>query len=212
MAVEKDKVLAAIETKFKGKSISKTFKQNLAAKWAEKIETEDDIDTYIEDREEIITEAISEADRRAVDAAKKASEKAKEAGKEPKDEPKEVELPDDTPAWAKTLIENNKALEAKLNGFEQAQSQKTIAERFKSHEKLKGIPELLFKGRIPQTEDDFEAAVEELATDFEALAKEQNITRFGNDKPGGAGHKPEGGKKQATKEEIDALAEKMNLT
>lgn len=212
MAVEKEKVLPVLEAKLKGKGYPKTFVDSLAAKMAAKIDTDDDIETYVEDRVELLVEADKEADRRATAAATKAAEKAKEAGKEPKEEPKEDELPDDTPAWAKTLIENNKALEAKLKGFEQAQSQKSIAERFKSHEKLKGIPELLFKGRIPQTEEDFEAAVEELATDFESLAKEQNITRFGNDKPGGAGHKPEGGKKQASKEEIDALAAKMNLT
>ena len=213
MAVEKDKVLAAIESKFKGKSISKTFKQNLAAKWAEKIDTDDDIDTYIEDREDVITEAISEADRRATDAATKAAEKAKQAGKEPDDKKKdEIELPDDTPAWAKAIIEQNKALSEKVSGFEQAQSQKSIAERFKADERLKGIPEFMFKGRIPSKEEDFETYAEELKADYEAFATEKNLEKFGQDTPGAVGGKtPAGGKKEASKEEVAAITDGMKI-
>lgn len=205
MAVDKDKVYAELEKKFKGKSISKTFKQELAAKWAEKIDTEDDIESYVDDREDVITAAISEADRRATEAANKAVEKAKTPAKQ-EEEPKEDELPADTPAWAKALLKKNETLEAKLNGFEQAQTQKTIAERFKTDERLKGIPEFMLKGRVPSKEEDFETAITELSGEFETWAKENNVQKFGQDKPGG--NAPgKGNESKATKEEIDSIAD-----
>jgi len=76
MAVEKGLVLTAIEAKFKGKSLSKTFKENLATKWAAKIDNDTDIDDYVSDREEIILEAEREANSRVTEAVKKATAKA----------------------------------------------------------------------------------------------------------------------------------------
>jgi hypothetical protein len=211
MAVEKDKVLAAIESKFKGKSISKTFKQNLAAKWAEKIDTEDDIDTYIEDREDIITEAISEADRRATDAATKAAEKAKQAGKntETEVETEEEDLKDLSPEM-KAVLKRLDAVASKVEGFEQAQSQKSIAERFKADERLKGIPEFMFKGRVPSKEEDFETYAEELKADYEAFATEKNLERFGNDTPGATGNKTPAGGNGKVSDTIKQLATAVN--
>lgn len=202
MPVEKGKVLAAIESKFKGKSITKTFKENLAEKWAAKIDNDTEIDTYIEDREDVILEAVSEADRRATDAVKKA--KQPDPNPEPK---KEEELPADTPEWAKALINQNKALEERLTGFESAQQQKSIAERFKTDERLKGIPEFMLKRAVPSKEEDFETAVTELASEYSTFAKEAKITTFGNDTPPGAAPGKEGGKKEASKEEIDKIAD-----
>lgn len=206
MAVEKDKVLAAIETKFKGKSITKTFKENIAAKWAAKIENEDDIESYIDDREDVILEAVSEADRRATDAAKKASEKKVE--KEKEKETEEDELPEDTPAWAKALVKQNKDLADKVSGFEKAQQSKSLEERFRTHEKIKDIPEFILEGRIPTTEEDFEDAVNRTVTGYEKFAQDQNITRFGKDNP--AGNKGGGGETGKVSPIVKQLAENIN--
>lgn len=177
MAVEKDKVLAAIELRFKGKSLTKTYKESLATKWAAKIDNETDIDNYINDREEDILEAASEADRRATEAVNKAKHEA----------PKTTEpnpVPDDAPAWFKAYTEQQgktiEELKGQLSGFQQQQTQKTIEQRFKADERLKGVPEFLFKGRIPKTEDELESAITELATDWQGHSK----TQFGNDNPG----------------------------
>lgn len=208
MAVEKDKVLAAIELKFKGKSITKTFKENIAAKWAAKIESEEEIDNYIDDREDVILEAVSEADRRATDAVNKSKSKQPE----PQDPPAPPKDDDDTetPKWAKGILAKLEAAEAKINGFEAAQKTKSITERFKSDERLKGVPELMFKGRIPQTEEEYETAVTELATDFTTFAEQAKLTTFGKDNPAPAG-KPAGGKKEASKEEIAKVTEIMGI-
>jgi len=159
MAVDKGKVLVKLNELFKGKSASKTYKENLASKLADKIETEEDIDTYVDDRADIFLESISEADRRVTEATK------------PKPtEPVVEPVSDDAPAWFKAHAEKtNKVIEeltGKLTGFEQQQTAKTIEQRFKSDERLKGIPEPAFKGRIPKTEEEFEAAVTELTTDY----------------------------------------------
>src|SRR5690606_12119794 len=120
MAVEKQLVLAAIETKLKGKSLSKNFKDNLATKWAEKIEDEAGIEAYIADREDLLLEASSEADRRAVAAAKKAKEDALKATSTTVEDD-DIELPSDTPDWAKALMKQNQALAQKVQSFESQQ-------------------------------------------------------------------------------------------
>lgn len=204
MAVERDKVLAAIELRYKGKSMSKTFKENLAAKYAAKIDNDTEIDSYIEDREDIVLEAISEADRRATDAAKKNNAPPKDDNEPPKQSAN-----DDAPAWFKTYAENQKkemeALSGKVATFETAQTAKTLEQRFKSDERLKGVPEVMFKGRIPKTEEEFESAVTELASDYAPLAEQMKKSTFGTFKPAGGSEPSTGAKKQASKEQIDAI-------
>lgn len=212
MAVEKDKVLAAIELKFKGKSITKTYKENLASKWAAKIESEEDIDTYISEREEDVLEAAAEADRRATEASKKAAAEKSKTEPNPPTPPAEDPFKD-APEWMKAYMkqqeDKTKALEDKLTGFEQANKQKTIAERFKSDPRVKDIPEKFLKGRIPQSEDDLEAAIAELENDWKEIATEHNITKFGEGKPGGAATAGKGGTGKVS-DTVKQLAESLN--
>lgn len=197
MAVEKGKVLAAIELKFKGKSLTKNFKENIAAKWAAKIETDEEIDAYIEDREDIVLEASTEADRRATQATAKAKADAAAAvtGKPetPKDEP--AELPDDTPAWAKALMQQNKALADKVDGFERQKQTDSIADRFKKDKRFEGIPAELLHGRYPAKEEDYEAAAEAASTALKPLVEQFKLAGFGKDAPaGGNGQSAAAGK------------------
>lgn len=198
MAVEKGKVLAAIEAKLQGKSLTKNFKENLATKWAEKIETEDDIEAFVDDREDVLLEASSEADRRAVAAAKKAKSESQE--------PKQEETPsvdDDTPAWAKALIQ-------KVEGFERQQKSQTIAERFRNDERiksLKGLQEHMFKGRIPQSEEEYDAKVEEFVDDWKPYL-EKTVIQDQKDipPPNGKGAPKAGGKEISAEEAKAAVA------
>lgn len=187
MAVEKGKVLAAIEAKLKGKSLSKNFKDSLATKWAEKIDTEDDIDSYIDDREDVLLEASSEADRRAVAAAKKAKEEAEKKTAPPVEtEEEDDELPSDTPEWAKSLVKQNKALASKLQAFEAQQQQGTIQDRFRKDDRitsLKGIPDHAFSGRIPKTEDEYDSAVESFVNDWKPFLEKHKLSEQGGDNP-----------------------------
>lgn len=214
MPVEKGKVLAAIETKFKGKSITKTFKENIAEKWAAKIDNDTDIDDFVNDREDVILEAVSEADRRATDAVKKAKANEPKPNDTNPEPPKDdvIEIPADTPEWAKALIAQNKTLADKVNGFEASQQQKSIAERFKTDERLKGIPEFVLKRAIPSKEEDFEESVTNLAAEYSTFAKEANLQSFGKDTPAGGGvGNPPANPKEATKEEIEAIVSGMKV-
>lgn len=203
MSVEKAKVLTAIELKFKGRSISRIFKENLAEKWAVKIDNETDIDAFIEDREDVVLEASTEADRRATEAVKKLT--PKQEGKT-EEKAEDVKVADDAPEWAKALIKQNEALNAKITGFETQQTQKTLSERFKSSPELKGVPEFMFKGRIPSTEEEFENAVLELKTDYTEFATTNKISSLGNDIPNtGANFKPN--EKSEVSPAIKAFAE-----
>jgi predicted phage tail protein len=186
MAVPKGMILIAINKAFEGKSLSKTFKENLAEKWAVKIDNETDIDAYIEDRADIILEASTEADRRATDALRKATLLKKEEETKIDDKP---DLLQDAPEWARAMIENQKALESKITGFETQQKTKSLTERFENHPDLKGIPTFMFKGRIPTSEDDFETAVNELKTDYTSFATENKLSALGMDIPNNFGNK-----------------------
>ncbi len=206
--VEKGKVLAAIETKLKGKSLSKNFKDNLATKWAEKIETDEEIDEYVENREDVLFEASAEADRRAVAAAKKAKETP-----EKKEEQEEPEIDNEAPAWAKALIKQNQTLASRLESFESQQKHQTISERFKKDERissLKGVQEHMFKGRIPQTEEEYEAAVEEFISDWKPFLEKVVLEEQGGDTPpsgkGGAGG---GDVKKISAEDAKAIVASM---
>jgi hypothetical protein len=219
MAVDVKKVSDAIELKFKGKSLSKDFKKALATKWAEKIDNDADIDTYINDREDIILETANEGDRRVTAALKKA-ETTK--GKEKDDVIVEEEDEDlkDAPPWAKALVKQNKELAGKVQAFETEKSQQTIAQRFSSDPRLKGIDPKLYKGRVPKTEEEFEERVLEIAEDLKDFVKEEVAggnnpggSAFGKDKPnfgGGANKDLNTQPTQAQKAAIEKVKEFTN--
>lgn len=212
MAVEEKKVSDAIELKFKGKSITKDFKKNLAKSWAAKIDNDADIDAYINDREDIVLEASAEGDRRATAAIKKPNDPTKPTKETLTVEVDEDELKD-APDWAKALIKSNKALNEKVAAFENKSTQQTLAERFQSDERLKNIPKQLLKGRFPKTDEEFEAAIEEATTDLKDFAKAEgneggNKAGFGNDKPrfsGKAGAQAADKLKPETQQAIDKV-------
>lgn len=217
MAVEKDKVVAVLKAKLKGKSHTKTFIESVAKRYADKIENEDGIDEYVDDRLDDLIEAGAEADRRAAAAAKKAKEDAAKAisGDDTKTEdPEPIDDPT-MPTWAKTLIKQNQELAATVTKLQAEKHTETITDRFKKDERLKGIPEFAFKGRIPTSEEDFENAVTELANDFKPFI-EQNKGNggFGSDTPkfGGNNQQPAGGGSGKVDPAILKFAEQNNKT
>jgi hypothetical protein len=108
--------------------------------------------------------------------------------------------------FEKMMLQKFGALETKISGFETQQSQKTLSERFKSSPELKGVPEFMFKGRIPTTEEDFENAVSELKTDYTSFATENKLSILGSDVPNtGANFKPN--EKSEVSPAIKAFAE-----
>lgn len=207
---DKGLVLKAIEAKLKGKSLSKNFKENLASKWAEKIENDEDIDVYVDDREDILLEASSEADRRAVAAAKKAAEKKADEGKDDDDV---TDIGDDAPPWAKALIKQNQSLSSKIEAFELKQKSQSITERFKNDERIKqltGLPDHAFTGRIPQSEDEYEQAVEAFTADWQPILEKIKLGGQGGDEPAsGKGGSTGDDVKKISNDDAKAIVEAM---
>lgn len=191
MAVDKGKVKAALDTKYKGTSLSKNFKEQFAAAAAEAIDDEAGVDEYINTYDGLIRLTIAENDRRATEATAKARQDAADAaaGKTKTDPQKQEgadELPPETPEWAKALLKQNQQLAAKVEGFERAKQAETLADRFKKDERLKGIPDFMLRRAIPQKEEDFDTAVTELATEYQAFAEQNKLAGFGGDVPPGS--------------------------
>lgn len=182
MAVEEGKVLAKLEVKFKGKSLTKNFKQAIAKKWAAKIDNDEDIDGYIDDREDVVLEASTEADRRATQATATAKADAANAitgAATPAAEPE----PDTEMGKLLKMVSSLTETVTKLQTEKQAE---TIADRFKKDPRLKGVPDFMLKLAIPHKEEDFETSVTALATEFTQFATDNKLSAFGGDTPAGA--------------------------
>ncbi len=215
MAIEQAKVLTALSTKFKGKSLSKTFLQKTATRYAAKIDTEADLDDYINDREEDILAAGEEADRRVTAATKKLA--ADKAADSPKKDATDVEIDDDelkdAPPYVKALLKSFEGMKSELTTLKAEKTAGTIEKRFLEDPRLKGINSKLLKGRIPKTEEELEAAVEEAAEDLkefivaEGDSKGTGKTSFGSDRPGFSGKANGGGSGSSTTEKVpDAIS------
>lgn len=219
MAVDKDKVLVKLDVKYKGKALSKTSKDKLAAAWAAKIETDDDIDDYIDDRDDVIQTLISEADKRVTDAVTKTEAKHKKpADKADKGENDDNDDEDETAgldAGQKLIFKKLKELSGEVNQIKTEKTKSNIAERFANHADLKDIPAIFKKGRTPQTDEEFDATVEEVKNDYAEYSKTHKVEHLGGDQPtntGGKGGKGGGTEtKPASKEELDAIAGKIGM-
>lgn len=209
MAVEKGLVRQALENKFKGKSLSKTSKDKLAEAYAPVIDNPADIDDYINAQTPAIEILIAETDSRVTEALKKAP-KVESAKTETSTE--EIELPADTPEWARAMMKQNQDMKKDLEGFKASQSQQSVEQRFRNHEELKGIPEIFLKGRTPQTAEDIDTVVAEIKSDVEAYQTANNVTIIGKDTPPGAGGGAGGGtpKAEEVAPELQAYFAKAN--
>lgn len=171
MAIEKAKVLAALQLKFKGKSISKTFLDKLATRYCAKIETDADMDDYINDREDDILDGAAEADRRVQAATKKPAEGGKPEVKKDVIEVDDDELKD-APPYVKAMMAQMKGMNETINKLNADKTADTLSTRFLKDERLNGLDPKLLKGRFPKTEEEFEDAVTEAAEDLKDFVKE----------------------------------------
>lgn len=223
MAVEIGKVTPVLDVKLKGKGFTKTYRDSLAKTLAAKIEKDEDIESYIDDRLDLILETEKEGDRRATQAAKTKEQEitAKLTGNDPEkpkqDDPKEPALPDGTPEWMKTFIQNQQkqmeALTNQLTGLQQASNQKSIAERLTTDERTKGIPKSYYEGwALPNSSDEFDAFADKLKTNYTSFATEHKLAGFGADAPpgNGGGNAGTGGKvKPASEDEVKEVMKNL---
>ena len=167
MAVEKAKVRAMLDTKTAGKNLTPAYKDSIAANYADKIETDEDIENYVSDRVDTIIISSSEIDRaRTIASTAKKEEPAQPA--QPAVVPAKTESGEDVPAYMKAFMEQQAAQLAELKGQLAQQTaektQATLAERFTKDERMAGIPVSLALKFAPKTEAEFEAAVTDATT------------------------------------------------
>lgn len=108
---------------------------------------------------------------------------------------------DDTPSWAKALI-------AKVESFEKANTQKTLKERFLSDKRVKDIPDFIRNGYIPTSEEEFEEKASELSTAYKEFAEKNKLQNYSGDNPPKGKHK-EVGEKKISKEDAEKIASEL---
>ena len=211
------KILDALIEKYTG--VKEPILRRVAAKLAKTVENEDDIATAIEGAFTDVLEAYG--DQRATDAQKTAvanyerkhnlkDGKAVDGGK-PDEEP-EQKPADDTPEWAKALIEANKSLKERLDamdGEKRSQSRRSIIDGIL--EPLTEVQRKPYKHmRLEDlSEDDFSALQETIKGEVDELVNEQNArsTVFG--RPAQTGKQQNN--QQATDAEVDAVLKTMHF-
>lgn len=212
------KILDALTEKYTG--VKESILRRVATKLAKTVENEDDIATAVEGAFSDVLEAYG--DQRATDAQKTAvanyerkhglkDGKAVDGGKPDNDEPETIPA-DDTPEWAKALIEANKSLKERLDamdGEKRSQSRRSV---------IDGILEpLTATQRKPynhmrledMSEDDFSALQETIKGEVEDIVNEQNArgTVFG--RPAQLGKQPQNGK--ASEKEVEDVVKTMHI-
>lgn len=141
-------------------------------------------------------------------------EKKKEPTNDPPNPDNPAPVPDDAPEWFKSWTKANeqttKELADKVNGFATQQSQKSLTERFNSDERIKDVPDIMRRGFIPSSDDDYESKMTDLLSDYTKYNESYKVEKIGNDKPSGQ-QNSERKPKEASKEEVDSLASKMSI-
>lgn len=121
---------------------------------------------------------------------------------EPKPDP-EPAPPDDTPAWAKSLIESNKTLSEKLAAIEGEKKISTIKSTIAS--KLKEVPATYWEDwAIPDKDEDVEGFIEKVNTKYTAFTKDLTDKGIAVVPMPGSG-KSVTGEKKASEKEIEAV-------
>lgn len=171
----KEKILAAIKAKFSTAKLSAKRLDALAATIEAKVGTDETlIDTTLDALNEIYPLAdIAKDDhiRSTLEGKLKATQTKKQDDSTDSAASTTTDIPDDTPTWAKALIESNKTLSSKLAAIESEKNQSTMKQ--KATTLLKDIPASYWnRWQLPEKDEDLETFVEGVKTDYTAFTKD----------------------------------------
>jgi hypothetical protein len=203
----KEKILARFKEKFPGVNLSKARLNAIAAKIEGKVvDDETKIDAALDELNtsgiNTFAEIAKEDDRvRGIEAKHKQPATPKE--EEKKDPPKDDVTPpaDDTPAWAKKLMDE----------VTQLRSEK-VTETFQQQRaaKLKDVPEIFWKKLpVPKTTEELEQQVTEITADHAAYHQTMVDQGLSIKPPKSGSGGSNNDKKVASKEELDAVAKQI---
>lgn len=197
----REKILAQLIAKHAG--VSKTALGLIADKLAKKVTEESGIEQAITDFDNAvsITEYAADLQREAdkrVGEAKKEWDKKNPPKKDPPktEEGEDPPKNDDTPAWAKSLMDEVKQLKTeKVQG-----GMKT-----KATELLKEVPAHFWNGRaLPEKEEDLQTFVDSISADYTAFTQHLVDKGLMTATPPGGGGESGGGGKDLNEKAIDA--------
>lgn len=205
----KDKILQALKTKFKNLGFGDKAFQGVADYLAATVTEEAQIETAIAGVEPLLKSFQGEIDARVTTAVAKAKSEKKDVdddGEGAGQKKQQQQKNDDTPEWAKALIDTNKALTERLNRIETGKVVETRKQTLEA--KLKDAP-AKFKEKILkdfarmnfEKDEDFESYLTETETDLTAF--NQELADHGL----GAHGKPQRGSAATEKEGVE-LAKK----
>jgi hypothetical protein len=178
MAIPQASVQGKFSAKFGKVNLPKTFKENLIKKIANKLDSEDEIDSTLDAYEDVITEAASELDRTRTELTKKVEKKDVVEQPAPSTEP-----PADADPLTKQMFEQMKTINDALQGILNKDKVASLADRFKKDERLKDIPESFIKLALPKTEEEYESQVTALTDSYSQFAEKNRIEAIGADAP-----------------------------
>jgi hypothetical protein len=190
----KDQIVAKFKAKFPAVTLSNKRLDEIADRLSKKVTNEEEIDAKLDEMNELLPFAdIQKSDDKIRDLNGKLKATTKDTTSQDQSTSTTTQdKADDTPAWAKALVDSNKQLADKLAVMEKEKLQQTMLQKIGAHEKLKAIPEsrrnILLKGRaLPEKDEDLETFVDGFKADYDAFVTEENNEGLIN------GHKPAGG-------------------
>lgn len=171
----KEKILQGLKTKYKNLGFGEKAFDGVAEFLSHNVTEEEQIETSLQGVENLLKAFQSEIDNRVNTAVDKVKKEKPAGGDPPKTEPENSK--DDTPAWAKALIEESKTLKEKLAAIEGSNVTKTRQQTLS--EKLKDAPRP-FKDKILKdfqrmkfdSDEDFTSYLDDTATDMEKAVQE----------------------------------------
>jgi len=174
----KEKILAALKTKFNG--VQDAVLNRVADKLSKTVTTEDQVQTAVDG---VTFQSVLESygDSRATEASnsavsnyeKKHNLKDGKVIETPNEDPK-PKMDDDAPAWAKSLLKQNEELAAKVANFEKKGMTDSLISRVQKNLTDKKIPASFLKGRTIEieSEDQIETVTKQLESDYAEFKQE----------------------------------------
>lgn len=179
----KTKILAELKTKYKNLGLSDETYEGVANQLALSVKEETEIATAVSGAEGLLKSIQKFADSRVTsfktesDTLRKKLEELEKGGNQANHLPKD----DDTPAWAKSIIESNSKLEQKLSKLEGEKTHESFRSSLISTLSEKKIPESFYSSAIYDrqftSQDDVNKIVDTITSSFEKY--QQDIANQG---------------------------------
>lgn len=200
----KEKILALLKTKYKNLGFDAKALDGVAEYLSKTVTEEDKVDEAVTGAFDLLKVFQAEADRRTLAAVEKAKKEKTGGDSEKKDD--EPAKDDDTPSWAKKLIQDNQALAEKVLAMEQGKSTDTRKQQLekeleKAPESFRKVATKNFERLTFKDDEDFNTFLTDLKTD--AAEFETKVAQTGL----GAHHQPAFGGKAQTQKQIDSAIE-----